>query len=677
MPINGLKMRATTDKAAEILIYEDIGAGWFSEGITAKSFLTELRALGKLERIDVRINSAGGSVFDGLAIYNALRQHPAKVTVHVDGIAASIASVIAMAGQEIRMGEGAFVMIHDPFTMAAGNADSLREVADRLDAVKDELLDIYAARTGREHDEIAAWMKAETWFDAKDAMEFGFADVRSDAAIAAHADVSRFTHLPPALQPQARAAASQPGPTAASETVAAKPASQPRKETTMNVMEQLRARAAEHQSAAAAIREKCSTDQRDPTQAEREVIKSHLDAFDAIQADLGLQERLESAEGIMASSQGRKVQPDGLQNTLLPTSGEKARHGFDNFGGFARSVKNAVLRPGEMDPRLVRGAAASSYGTEGTGPDGGFAVPPQYAEGIMSMIMGESSLFAACDTIPLSSNRFIATTDETTAWQSSGGVLTYWGGEAGTLTQSKPALKEFQVSVDKLYALVPVTDELLEDAPALGNFLTRKAGEKLTFALNNAILNGTGVGQPVGILSAGCTVSVAKESSQGAATVVATNLIKMATRMPPESFARAAWIVSQDTIQEIWQLNLTFRDRVGSAGIAAGARMPTISLPGENGSTFSTIMGRPVIVSMACQTLGTVGDIYLADLKGYCAPFKSGGVRGDVSIHLWFDQGITAFRWTMRVGGKPWLSAAISPLNGSNTLSPFVTLATR
>jgi HK97 family phage major capsid protein len=105
--------------------------------------------------------------------------------------------------------------------------------------------------------------------------------------------------------------------------------------------------------------------------------------------------------------------------------------------------------------------------------------------------------------------------------------------------------------------------------------------------------------------------------------------------------------------------------------------MPTITLPGENGQSFSTIMGRPVFVTQACQTLGTVGDILLCDLKSYFAPYKAGGVRGDISMHLWFDQGLQAFRWTFRVGGQPWLSTYITPKNGTNYLSPFVSLATR
>jgi HK97 family phage major capsid protein len=445
----------------------------------------------------------------------------------------------------------------------------------------------------------------------------------------------------------------------------------------MNVMENLQARAVEHQSAAAAIRAKASAESRELTDAERAVLNSHLAEFDAAKADIEIQNRLENAENWLAQPAGRKIQPDGLQNTRLQTAGEKGRWGFNSLGDYAKSVRNSIVNPSNMDPRLIQNATLSTYGTEGTGADGGFAVPPEYRADIEALVLGEQSLLSRCDSSPTTSNRVVVTTDESTAWQSSGGVLTYWGSEAGSMTQSKPALKEINVPLHKLYALVPVTDELLEDAPMLGNFLAAKAGEKIDFAVTNAIVNGTGVGQPLGIMNAACTVSVAKESSQAADTIVARNLLKMATRMPANAFANAVWLCNQDTIQEIWQANLTFKDAVGSAGIAAGTRMPTISLPGENGQTFSTIMGRPVIVTEACDTLGDTGDLILANLKGYFAPYKAGGLRSDLSMHLWFDQGIQAFRWTFRVGGQPWLSAAITPLNSSNTLSHFVKLDAR
>lgn len=160
---------------AEILIYGDIGGGWWDEGITAEGISEEIGAL-DVDTLNVRINSGGGLVFEGLAIYNAIARHPAKVIVHVDGIAASIASVIAMAGDEIRISEGSHIMIHKPWSFAVGDAIAMRKEADILDQLEAGLVDIYTARTDRERDDLSKMMAAETWFTGKQAVDAGFAD---------------------------------------------------------------------------------------------------------------------------------------------------------------------------------------------------------------------------------------------------------------------------------------------------------------------------------------------------------------------------------------------------------------------------------------------------------------------------------------------------------------------
>lgn len=162
--------------AAEIYIYGDIGESWFGDGITAKSIAEELKNIGSAETIDVHINSYGGDVFDGLAIYRQLVDHKAKVTTHVDGIAASAASVIAMAGDTINIGNGGQMMIHDAWTIAIGNAEELQQTAQRLDLTSGELAKLYAARTKQTESQIRAWMRDELWMTATEAVEHGFAD---------------------------------------------------------------------------------------------------------------------------------------------------------------------------------------------------------------------------------------------------------------------------------------------------------------------------------------------------------------------------------------------------------------------------------------------------------------------------------------------------------------------
>jgi ATP-dependent Clp protease, protease subunit len=185
---NWYSIKAKADqKTAEISIYDEIGY-W---GVTAKQFIGDLKAV-DATTIKLAINSPGGAVFDALAIYNALRQHPAAVEVTIMGVAASAASVIAMAGDTIVMPENAFMMIHNPLNMAYGNADDLREMADVLDKIGASLIGIYARRTGLPDDEIKALLDAETWLNAEEAVTKGFADeLQAELKVAAAFDMER------------------------------------------------------------------------------------------------------------------------------------------------------------------------------------------------------------------------------------------------------------------------------------------------------------------------------------------------------------------------------------------------------------------------------------------------------------------------------------------------------
>jgi ATP-dependent protease ClpP protease subunit len=180
----------------EIVIYDEIGAF----GIPAKAFLDELKALGPEAELTVRINSPGGSVFDGVAIHNALKRHDAPITVWIDGIAASIASMIAMAGDEVVMPENAMLMLHDPSALVLGTATAMRSMADALDKMKAGMVAAYLGKSGRDDAEIEALMAAETWLSAQEAVDLGLADrIEQPVRMAAHFDLSRFRNPPPQL----------------------------------------------------------------------------------------------------------------------------------------------------------------------------------------------------------------------------------------------------------------------------------------------------------------------------------------------------------------------------------------------------------------------------------------------------------------------------------------------
>jgi len=197
-----LKISNKSATEAEIIIYAGIGQDWWGDGsmISAKNFLEELRKVpSSVETLNVRINSPGGDVFDGVAIYNLLKQHKAKVIVHIDGLAASIASIIALAGDEVRMGEGALFMIHLPWTFAYGNRMEMDNTINRLMDIEEQMLGIYVNKTKMSRVELRAMLEKETWMNADEAVEKGFANSKTEqtVAIAASAMKSPWIHKRP------------------------------------------------------------------------------------------------------------------------------------------------------------------------------------------------------------------------------------------------------------------------------------------------------------------------------------------------------------------------------------------------------------------------------------------------------------------------------------------------
>lgn len=169
-------VKAAADDENSISIFGTIGQDFWDEGVTAKRIDAALRRIGSGNPVTVNINSPGGDVFEGLAIYSQLREHSGKVTVKVMGLAASAASIIAMAGDDVQVSRAGFLMIHNTWVVAMGNRHDLREAADTLEPFDSALADIYAARTGIAEAEIAAMLDKETWIGGAEAVEKGFAD---------------------------------------------------------------------------------------------------------------------------------------------------------------------------------------------------------------------------------------------------------------------------------------------------------------------------------------------------------------------------------------------------------------------------------------------------------------------------------------------------------------------
>jgi len=337
------------------------------------------------------------------------------------------------------------------------------------------------------------------------------------------------------------------------------------------------------------------------------------------------------------------------------------QRGFASFGEYALAVREAAIAGGHVDDRLRIGAAPTSYGNEGSGSDGGYLIPPEFSRNVYQHSLEEDALLPMTDNDPITGNSMVYPKDETTPWGSNG-IRAYWEGEASQGNQSKPVVGSSTLRLRKLFALVPVTDELLSDATALDSYINRKAGESVRWKTNDAIVNGDGAGKPMGIMNAGCLVTQAKKTSQTADTIVAENIVKMFARNT--SPARAEWLINPDAYPQLPLLTLGDQPMyVGPNGMAD--------------APLGTLLGRPVRMTDTCQTVGDLGDIIFADMKGYKTITKSGGIQTDTSMHLWFDYDVMAFRVIFRVDGQPWLSDAITPPNSSVTRSPFVTLAAR
>lgn len=203
-----IKAVASQPDKAEVWIYGDIGPSWWEEGILAKDMVLQIAGI-KATEIDVHISSRGGSVFDGIAIHNAFKQHPAQVNVYIDSLAGSIATVIALAGDKICMAGNAMFMIHNPMGAADGYASDLRKVADVLDQVQGIILGVYRDKTGKDDAELIALMDAETWMDAATALSFGFIDeigVAMNLAACADFDLTAFSKIPATFKAQISAA---------------------------------------------------------------------------------------------------------------------------------------------------------------------------------------------------------------------------------------------------------------------------------------------------------------------------------------------------------------------------------------------------------------------------------------------------------------------------------------
>ncbi len=373
----------------------------------------------------------------------------------------------------------------------------------------------------------------------------------------------------------------------------------------------------------------------------------------------------------------RRATPEGDDNSTRATNTRRGatrveptirnddpKHGFKNFGEFAVETCRAGKGSTESIERFKN--VASTYSSESDGPSGGYAVPPEFRTAIWEKVTGEDSLLSRTNQLVTGTNSMTMPKDETTPWDTDNGIQAYWENEAGQVTQSKIKLEMETQRLNKLMALVPVSEELLDDAVGLDSYLRSRAPEKMNSKINTAIVRGNGVGKPLGILKSSSLITISKEGGQAAGTIVFENISKMWARMYAASRRNAVWLINQDIEPQLDEL-----------AFPGDNRQQYLPANGISGSPLAFLKGRPVVPVEPCSTLGTFGDIILVDLSQYETMTKGEQIRTDVSMHLFFDQGLEAFRFTFRVTGKPKWGEVIQPENGSNTRSWAIALETR
>lgn len=341
---------------------------------------------------------------------------------------------------------------------------------------------------------------------------------------------------------------------------------------------------------------------------------------------------------------------------------------FTNLGEQMQAVHRAAVVH-DRDPRLV----AAALGANETIPsDGGFLVQVDSSTEILKRTFDRANLAAKVRKFPLGPNsngmKINALKDDSRATGSRfGGVRGYWLAEAAALTATGPIqFRQMELNLKKLGGLLYATDEQLQDAAFLEAMMLEAVPDEFAFLVDEAILSGNGAGKPLGFMNAGCKVAVAKETGQAARTILFENIQKMWSRLWAKSMSNAVWYINQDCYPQLNAMSLV----IGTGGV------PVYLPPGGlSQAPFGTLMGRPVQPIEFCETLGTEGDIILADLSQYMMIDKS--VQAATSIHVAFLTGEQAFRFIYRVDGQPVDNKPITPYKGTATQSPFVTLATR
>lgn len=348
---------------------------------------------------------------------------------------------------------------------------------------------------------------------------------------------------------------------------------------------------------------------------------------------------------------------------------DRSRH-FGSFGEQLQAIFRHYASKGtNTDSRLVR-APTGAGEVDPTG--GGFLVQIDFGASIFMLAHDMGEILSRVNKIPISANANglkIPGVDESSRATGSrwGGVSSSWAAEGTAGTESRPKFRMVEFDLKKLISKMTMTDELLQDQTALTAIASQAFSEEVMFMTEDAIVEGTGAGQPLGYLNSPALISIAKENGQAAATVVKENIDKMWQGCWGRSRKNAVWLINQDVESQLSALN---------GAVGTGGELVFMPPGGISAAPYATLKGRPILPVEYASQLGAVGDISLVDLSQYTIVDKN-GVQMATSMHVAFDTDEMRFRITYRVDGKPMWHKPLTPFKGSTTRSPFVALSAR
>lgn len=413
---------------------------------------------------------------------------------------------------------------------------------------------------------------------------------------------------------------------------------------------------------------------------------SRFSVIDDIRADTGEVDRYIKGNG-RVPLQGKATEGTGTKSRVDAVESEDDKYidkgEFKGLAHFLSHVRDAGRNAARTDDtplgrwnqrfskvdRAIKSDMKAPLGMNTLSePDSTF-IPITFNESLWQRVVDETPLMQFFAQRQVSGNTYVwklALDHSRSSSIRNGGVQAYWIAEGGDYTATKPKTRNLTQRVNKLGVLIYLTEEEIEDAIGAESYANTSAVSAITASLSEAFMTGDGNSQPLGLLNAGAKITITAESGQGASTVVAKNILNMYARRNPGAERTAIWLYNQDVEAQLDSMYLPTGSTVGS--------LVYLQPPGLSGGRYSTIRGRPAIPCEYCPALGTEGDIMFVDPTQYQVVTKAAGIRSAVSMHVQFLTDQLAYKWTIRVDGRPLWDQALTPQKGA-TRSPIITLS--